>query len=179
MFWYQCEMGDFQFVTRQLAIGGAIWTSENMREVARAGISHVVNMQIEFDDSSICDGAEVFVHSNGCDDDFLPKPPEFFRKTVQFTLQALADPQAKILFHCAAGIHRSAFMLLAVLRILGYDADEAIALMQAARPQVDFPPVYLESVEDFVRYYETSKSSGGADYARSGFPEAAPTASEV
>ncbi|MBI2820534.1 MAG: hypothetical protein HYX73_11190, partial [Acidobacteria bacterium] len=67
-------MVDYQFVTERLAIGGSIGTGENMRELARAGITHVVNMQKEFDDSLLTDGSGIEILWNGCEDDFLPKP---------------------------------------------------------------------------------------------------------
>src|SRR4030067_1074726 len=114
-------MVDYQFVTERLAVGGCISTAENMRELAQAGITHVVNMQMEFDDSLLVDGSAVETLWIGCEDDFLPQPAELFWKGIRVTLQALADPHAKVLFHCAAGIHRSPLMLLAVLRVLGYD----------------------------------------------------------
>ena len=147
-------MVDYQFVTERLAIGGAIYTQENMRALATAGITHVVNLQHEFDDQSLSDGTGVQVLSSGCEDDFLPKPYELFRRAVEFTLEALRDPQAKILFHCAAGVHRSPMVLLAVLRVLGHDRRQATHMIQDARPTASFPPVYLMSVEDFVREYK-------------------------
>ena len=147
-------MVDFQFVTNRLAVGGAISTFENMREVARAGITHVVNMQREFDDRAISDGAGIEILWIECEDDFLPKSPEFFRDGVLFTLEALQEPAARVLFHCAAGIHRSPMMLLAVLRTLGYETERAMDTIATARPQAEFPPVYLTSVEDFVREYQ-------------------------
>ena len=149
-------MVDYQFVTERLAIGGAIGTAENTRELARAGITHIVNMQKEFDDSLITDGAGVEVLWNGCEDDFLPKPAELFWKGVRFTLQALADPDAKVYFHCAAGVHRSPLMLLAVLRVLGYERRQAMDMISDARPQANFPPVYVMSVEDFFREYRAT-----------------------
>ena len=154
-------MVDYQFVTEQLAVGGAIWTPENMREIAGAGITHIVNLQVEFDDNSISDGTGIRILWNGCDDDFLPKPAEFFWEGVRFALEALADPEAKVLIHCMAGVHRSPFMLLSVLRAMGWDLEEAIDRIQAARPQADFPAVYLESVEDFVREYQACQPLDG------------------
>lgn len=149
-------MVDYQFVTERLAVGGHIGSAANMRGLAEAGITHVVNMQLEFDDSEITDGAGIQVLWNGCEDDFLPKPAEMFRIGVQFTLEALEDPKSKILFHCAAGVHRSPLMLLAVLRVLGYGRREAINMISDARPQASFPPIYLMSVEDFYRDYRAS-----------------------
>jgi protein-tyrosine phosphatase len=150
---------DYQFVTERLAVGGSIGTIENMRELAQAGITHVVNMQHEFDDHSITDGTFVQVLWNACEDDFLPKPSELFWKGVLFTLEALVDPGAKVLFHCAAGVHRSPLMLLAVLRVIGYERRQAIDMIVDARPQANFPPVYIMSVEDFLREYLAALSS--------------------
>ena len=149
-------MVDYQFVTERLAVGGAIDTVENMRELAQAGITHVVNMQEEIDDSMISDGTGIQVLWNACDDDFLPKPAELFWKGVSFALEALRRPDTRVLFHCAMGIHRSPFMLLAVLRTQGYDLWEAIRMIQTARPQAEFPSIYIESVEDFVLEYQAS-----------------------
>jgi protein-tyrosine phosphatase len=152
-------MVDYQFVTEQLAIGGTIATLENMRELSQAGITHVVNMQKEFDDALICDGTGIEILWNACEDDFLPKPAELFWKGVRFTLDALANPEAKVLFHCAAGVHRSPFMLLAVLRVLGYERGEAMDMISNARPQASFPPIYILSVEDFFREYDAARQS--------------------
>jgi len=149
-------MVDYQFVTDRLALGGSIGTAENMRDLVRAGITHVVNMQKESDDSQLVDGSGIQVLWNGCEDDFLPKPADLFWKGVRFTLQALADPDAKVLFHCAAGVHRSPIMLLAVLRVLGFERRQAIDMISDARPQANFPPIYVMSVEDFFREYRAS-----------------------
>jgi protein-tyrosine phosphatase len=127
-----------------------------MQELAATGFTHVVNMQAEFDDSSLVNGSGIQLLSNGCEDDFLPKLSDLFWKGVRFTLDALADPNTKVLFHCAAGVHRSPMMLLAVLRVLGFDRRQAIRMIVDARPQATFPPVYIMSVEDFVREYHAS-----------------------
>ena len=149
-------MADYQFVTERLALGGSIYTAENMRKIARGGITHIVNMQSEFDDRSISNGTGIQILWNPCEDDFLPKPSELFWGGVLFTLEALEIPEAKVLIHCAAGIHRSPLMLLAVLRVLGYGQREAIRMIRDTRPEADFPPLYLESVEDFVLEYQAA-----------------------
>ncbi|OFW27231.1 MAG: hypothetical protein A3J28_14260 [Acidobacteria bacterium RIFCSPLOWO2_12_FULL_60_22] len=149
-------MVDYHFVTEQLAVGGSIGTVENMEELGRAGITHIVNMQFEFDDRLISDGTGIHILWNGCEDDFLPKPPELFWNGVLFSLEALEQPEARILFHCAAGVHRSPLMLLAVLRALGYGLEEAVEMILAARPYAEFPTTYLESVEEFVREFQAA-----------------------
>ena len=149
-------MVDFHFVTDRLALSSSIRTLEQMREIAGAGITHVVNMQIEFDNRSLSDGTGIRVLWNGCDDDNLPKPPELFWAGVLFALEALGNPKSKVLFHCAAGIHRSPLMLLALLRVLGHEEAAAIGMIREARPVAAFPPTYLESVEEFVREYKAT-----------------------
>ena len=152
-------MVDYQFVTERLAIGGTIGTAENMRELSQAGITHVVNMQKEFDDSLLTDGTGIEILWNGCEDDFLPKPAELFWKGIRFTLEALAASDTKILFHCAAGVHRSPLMLLAVLRVLGHERRAAMDMISDARPQASFPPIYIMSVEDFFLEYRATIQS--------------------
>jgi protein-tyrosine phosphatase len=152
-------MVDYHFVTERLAVGGTIGTAENMRELAQAGITHVVNLQKEFDDSLIADGSGLSVLWVGCEDDFLPKPSKLFWEAVHFTLEALVDPDSKVLFHCAAGVHRSPIMLMAVLRVLGHERREAMEMIRNARPQANFPPIYIMSVEDFFREYRATLQS--------------------
>ena len=147
-------MLDYQFVTDRLAIGSSVRTAEDMQDLARSGITHVINMQIEFDNRRLSNGTGVRVLWNGCEDDNLPKPAGFFWAGVQFVLDALESPDAKILFHCAAGIHRSPLMLLAVLRVLGHDEDEGIGMILQARPEADFPALYLVSLDAFLQEYE-------------------------
>ena len=42
---------DMTWVTDRIAVGGGIWVEEQMAEVAQAGVTHVIDMQIEFDDT--------------------------------------------------------------------------------------------------------------------------------
>jgi protein-tyrosine phosphatase len=109
---------------------------------------------MEFDNRRLSAGTGVSVLWNGCEDDYLPKPPTLFWTGVQFAMDALESPEAKILFHCAAGIHRSPLMLLAVLRVLGHDEEQAIGMIREARPEADFPVLYLASLDEFLDEYE-------------------------
>ena len=149
-------MVDYHYVTDRLAVGGYIRDVENMRELAAAGFTHVINMMHEFDDHSINDGTGIEVLQNGTTDDFLPKPTTLFWKGVDFTLQAFENPSAKVYVHCAAGVHRSPLMVLAILRALGHDRKQAINMIAEARPQANFPPVYVMSVEDFMREFRAA-----------------------
>jgi protein-tyrosine phosphatase len=142
---------DFTWITGRVALGGGIWTSEHMSEIARAGFTHIIDMQIEFDDTPLAEQFGIAVLWNPTDDDFQPKDPELFQRGVEFALQALEQEDAKIFIHCAAGIHRAAMMTLALLCSQGWDMEEAMETISSRRPVVDFAEVYVESVEKFLQ----------------------------
>ena len=144
---------DLTWVTPRIAVGGGIWTDANMAKVAATGVTHIVDMQVEFDDTPLAEPYGIEVFWNPVDDDFQPKPPEVFQAGTEFALAALEDPQHKLFIHCAAGVHRAPMMTLALLRVLGWDLQPAMELMEDKRPVVDFADVYVRSVEDFVRNY--------------------------
>src|ERR1039458_189705 len=84
------KMGmDITWVTDRIAVGGGIWTAENMASISRSGITHIIDMQIEFDDTPLAGPHGVAVCWNPVDDDFEPKPPEGFARGVEFALAAL------------------------------------------------------------------------------------------
>jgi protein-tyrosine phosphatase len=148
---------DMSWVTDRIAVGGGIWNAVRMAEVAGAGVTHVIDMQIEFDDTPLAGPHGIEVLWNPVDDDFLPKPPELFQKGVDFALQALEQDHSKLLIHCAAGVHRAPMMALAVLGALGWQLDDACNLIQTRRYAADFAPVYVRSVEDFIRSYASAQ----------------------
>lgn len=150
---------DMTWVTDRIAVGGGIWNDENMAELVRMGISHIIDMQIEFDDRPLAEPYDVAVLYNPVDDDFQPKPAYVFQRGVEFALEALDSPQSKIFIHCAAGVHRAPMMTLAVLRSMGWALKDAIELIQGRRWVVDFADVYVQSVEDFMASYERSQTT--------------------
>ena len=116
---------DMTWVTNRIAVGGGIWTDEKMIEVVRAGVTHIIDMQIEFDDTQLAGPYGVKVLWNPTDDDFQPKPPALFQRGVDFALEALDDADSRVFIHCAAGVHRAPMMALAVLRALGFSLEDA------------------------------------------------------
>ena len=145
---------DITWLTERIAVGGGIWNSENMEKVAGEGITHVIDMQIEFDDTPLGLEHGVEVLWNPTDDDFMPKPPQLFRRGVDFAMEALERPEAKLFIHCAAGVHRAPMMALAVLGSMGWKLTDAMRMMEARRPVADFADVYVESVERFLNHGE-------------------------
>jgi len=149
---------DITWVTGRIAVGGGIWTAENMSDVAEAGVTHIIDMQIEFDDTALAKPFGIKVLWNAVDDDFLPKPPAIFQRGVDFAHNALDEEGTKVFVHCAAGVHRAPMMALAILCSLGWELEDAIDLIESKRPVADFADVYVRSVENFLE--QQAKESG-------------------
>jgi protein-tyrosine phosphatase len=142
---------DITWVTDRIAVGGGIWNAENMAAISREGITHIIDMQIEFDDTPLAEPLGIEVCWNPVDDDFEPKPAEVFERGVEFALEALEQDEAKLFIHCAAGVHRAPMMTLALLGVMGSTVDDARDLIERKRPAADFAEVYVESVERFLK----------------------------
>ena len=141
---------DITWVTERIAVGGGIWNAENMAKVGREGVTHIIDMQLEFDDTPLGKDCGIAVLWNPTDDDFMLKPPELFRRGVEFAQEALKNPDNKIFIHCAAGVHRAPMMTLALLGWMGWELEEAMDLIEGRRPVADFADVYVRSVEEFL-----------------------------
>src|SRR5881394_3308822 len=82
---------DLTWITGRVALGGGIWTAEHMAEISCTGITHIIDMQIEFDDTPLAQPFGIEVLWNPTDDDFQPKEPELFQRGVEFAERALQD----------------------------------------------------------------------------------------
>ncbi len=142
---------DMTWVTGRIALGGGIWSADNMAAVARAGVTHIIDMQIEFDDTALAEPHAIEVLWNPTDDNFQLKPPELFQRGVDFAQQALEQDDARLFIHCAAGVHRAPMMTLAVLCSMGWELQAAMVTISSRRPLADFAEVYVNSVENFLQ----------------------------
>jgi len=142
---------DITWVTERIGVGGGIWTAENMAALSRTGITHIIDMQIEFDDTPLAEPHGIEVCWNPIDDDFEAKPADVFRRGVDFALAALEGDGSKIYVHCAAGVHRAPMMTLALLCVMGWTLEDGMDLIEARRPVADFADVYVRSVEKFLQ----------------------------
>ncbi len=150
---------DITWITPQLSLGGGIWNEEKMGKLVEIGITHIVNLQMEFDDRPLAEPYGVDVLWSATDDDFQPKSVEFLRRGVEFALDAMQEEENRVFIHCAAGVHRAPMMTLAVMGAMGYDLGEAQATIQKLRPVVDWAAVYVASVEKFVQKYDRVAAS--------------------
>lgn len=146
------KMGiDITWLTERIGVGGGIWTAENMTAVSRAGITHIIDMQIEFDDTRLAEPHGIAVCWNPVDDDFEAKPAAVFKRGVEFGLAALEEDGSRLFVHCAAGVHRAPMMTLALLAVMGWTVEDAMELIERKRPVADFAEVYVRSVKDFLK----------------------------
>ena len=133
-----------------------------MAEVAEAGVTHVIDMQIEFDDTPLGERVGVEVLWNPVDDDFMPKSRGGVRAGREI---------------CDGGAGRSAGEVVCPLRggntpgsddgaggavRDGYSLEEAKHLIQTKRYVVDFAEVYVRSVEEFLKSYAATRGGAGS-----------------
>lgn len=130
-------MADFNFVTSRLATGGAVSSAADVDQLAGAGITLIVDCRGEFDDAALLAAHPGIGYVwNGTDDDGQPKSSAWFDKGIEPALAELAKSERKVYCHCAAGVNRGPSMCYAVMRALGWSAEEAEATIRKARPQV-------------------------------------------
>jgi protein-tyrosine phosphatase len=149
---------DITWITEQIALGGGIWNEANMMQLAREGITHILNMQVEFDDRMLAEPYGIDVMWNPVDDDFQHKPADVFQRGVDFAAEVLREPAARLYIHCAAGVHRAPMMTLAILGAQGWDLQAAMRHIQEKRYVVDWAEVYVRSVENFLQSYEPARN---------------------
>lgn len=129
-------MANFDFITERIATGGDCECTDDITAVVAAGITHVIDNRIEWDDAKVFAReapAVVYLH-NGADDVGGRQPDWWFDKGVEFALEALAVPGHKVLAHCHMGINRGPSMAYAMLLALGHDPVAAFDMVRKARP---------------------------------------------
>jgi dual specificity phosphatase 3 len=154
------EHANASFVTPYLAIGGDLETTSEdvavgqLGELGDAGITHVVDVRVEWNDESWVRGRRAdleYLHL-GIDDAGQRVPDEWFDEGVRFALEAI-ESGGVVLAHCHMGINRGPSMGFAVLLALGWDAVEALDAIHAARPIA-----FIAYAEDALRWHHGDRS---------------------
>ncbi|MFV0316198.1 MAG: dual specificity protein phosphatase family protein [Microthrixaceae bacterium] len=133
---------NIDFVSDRLAIGGDFDIHDPERALAQlesvraAGITHIVDCRLEWTDERFVrrHAPEMVYLHNPTDDDGRLRPDEFFERGVGFALEALANPDTKVLAHCHMGINRGPSLGFAILLARGHGAVEAMEAIRRARP---------------------------------------------
>jgi protein-tyrosine phosphatase len=126
--------------------------------LAEQGVTHVVNCRPRLDvwwggdlaAERAVFGPERVAHA-AMQDHGLRQRPAAWAHAARFAAGVLDDqPQARVLVHCTAGMHRSVMVAYAVLRLRGHDRDEAAALVLRYRARAELLPAYVRSVERWL-----------------------------
>jgi hypothetical protein len=149
------SVANAHFVTDRLAVGGDLdlYDAElvvaQVLELKAAGITHVLDVRREWDDAVIwADVPGVAYRWDGIDDAGQRVPGAWFEGVATWALEALRDPDAKLLTHCHMGINRGPSAGYAVLLALGWDPIEALDAIRRARPLA-----HVAYAEDALRWH--------------------------
>lgn len=121
------------FVTPRLATGGALSGTADVAALLAAGVTHVIDCRVEFDDGSLLAQKFHYLY-DPTPDDGNPKPASWFQPGIAFGLQALSQPGTRVYAHCTAGVNRAPSMCYAIMRAFGWSAADAMSTIKAGRP---------------------------------------------
>jgi dual specificity MAP kinase phosphatase len=133
-------------ITPQLHVGGQ-YKRRGWPELARRGVTAVVNMRIEFDDNEAGIAPRDYLHLPTVDDD--APSLDHLRQGVEF-IERNIRAGGGIYIHCKSGVGRAATMAVAYLIDTGLSPDRAWATIRQVRPFVKPTPVQLAQIERFA-----------------------------
>jgi len=150
------------WVTDRLAVGGdldvfdADLAARQAEDLATAGITHVLDLRLELDDTERwAESPAVSYRWDGIDDAGQRVPGEWFERVVGWAMTALEDPEARVLAHCHMGVNRGPSVGFAILLAHGWDPVDAIATIREARPEA-----YAAYAEDALRWHHRRTGAG-------------------
>jgi len=148
---------EHDWVTRRIAVGSGVCNVEDVAALIREGITHVVDCRMfaSIDDGLYQNPSKLYigtpiqwVHCPTNDPGVRPKPFMWFQRGVQFALEALIDPKARVLIHCDHGINRGPSMVYALLRVSGLAGADAERAIRRARDRIKDPAYGLSFMPD-------------------------------
>lgn len=122
----------FDRISGRLWVGG-ILNPAIIREASSRGVTAVLNVAQELDDSAFLRGSNLKAFKAGTWDDKKEKPWSWFSRAIPWALGLLAQPNQQILVHCHAGLHRSTSMAYAIMRAQGFTGRDAASIIQRGR----------------------------------------------
>jgi protein tyrosine phosphatase (PTP) superfamily phosphohydrolase (DUF442 family) len=133
-------------ITPQLHVGGQ-YRRRGWHRLASRGITAVVNLRMEFDDSDADIAPEHYLYLPAADD--TPPTLDQLHAGVAFIAEEIAQGGG-VYVHCGAGVGRAATMAAAYLVSTGLTPDQAWARIQDVRPFIRPKPVQVAQVEHFA-----------------------------
>jgi hypothetical protein len=140
-----------RWVTDRLAFGGMIGTSANMKRLRDMGITAVINLQAEFDDTPLGAAAGIEVLWQPVAEPLRAITPESVTEVVSFATTVLREPANKLFVHCLAGRSRAPTFTYAILRAIGYERQAVMERILGAEPRAQLEETHLHSIENFFR----------------------------
>jgi hypothetical protein len=128
-------MADFSKIHERLYCGGQINDGNDIQQLIAAGITHIINAQIERDIIGLIPKGLWYLWCPTADDGEHPKPVDWFRSAIDFALPAILI-RGRVLAQCGAGNNRGPSLAYAILRAQGLGAEAAMVMLKAGRPQV-------------------------------------------
>jgi dual specificity phosphatase 3 len=101
-----------------------------------AGITHIIDVRDEWSDElMVAEIAPTLRYTNlGVDDAGQPMEDTWFDLGVAAAIEALRDPDSRVLVHCHMGVNRGPSMAFAILLALGFNPIRALEAIVEARP---------------------------------------------
>ena len=134
-------------VTPQLHVGGQ-YRRRGWPELAKRGITAVVNLRTEFDDAAAGIAPQRYLYLPAVDD--TPPPLEQLRQGADFIAEEIARG-GRVYIHCGAGVGRAPTMAAAYLVSTGLPPDEAWARIRAVRPFIRIKPEQAAQIARFAQ----------------------------
>lgn len=135
----EIRIANAQFVTEYLVVGGDLSVDDEIAarqaiELAELGVTHVLDVRVEADDSDWWAGLPGFEYrSAGIDDAGQQVPAAWFDEITDWAVAAI-ESGGIVLTHCHMGINRGPSAGFAVLLRMGWDPVDALAAIRTARP---------------------------------------------
>lgn len=127
-------------VTDSLYVGGSLHSGDAeppviLRELRSHGVTHILDCRSETSDERLVQryAPEITYHQAGTEDEAAGTAMGWFDSGVGFAREAMKDPGAVLLAHCALGQARGPSMAYAILLDRGYDPGEALLMITETR----------------------------------------------
>ena len=134
-------------ITPQLHVGGQ-YRQRGWPELAKRGITAVVNLRTEFDDAAAGIAPQRYLYLPAVDD--TPPTLEQLRQGADFIADEIGRGGG-VYIHCGAGVGRAPTMAAAYLVSTGLTPDEAWARIRAVRPFIRIKPEQAVQIERFAQ----------------------------
>jgi predicted protein tyrosine phosphatase len=141
-------------VTLQVYVGSQ-FNIRGKQKLKHHGITSVVNMRTEWDDTAHDLGFPQYLHLPTIDDT-APSIPHL-EKGIQFIRECVRSG-GKVYIHCAGGIGRAPTMAAAYFIAEGNSLDESLAMIRRVRPFINITPPQMDLLHQFAEYCEQFSS---------------------